>query len=235
MEDFSSIKDRILFEDNHLIIVNKLNNEPVQGDISGDLCLLEKVRNYIRITYRKQGNVFCGLVHRIDRPVSGAVIFAKTSKALARMNQEVKDRKIEKSYLALTENSIDPPEGILQNYLRKNEQQNKSYISEIMKEGYKKAELRYQIIGFSKSYTIISIQLITGRHHQIRAQLAHAGAPIKGDLKYGARRSNKDGSISLHAAKLRFEHPVSHTIIEIEAPVLQPETAQILRDTLGHS
>lgn len=226
------IKERILYEDNHLVIVNKMNNEPVQGDISGDLPLVEKVREYIRETYAKKGNVFCGLVHRIDRPVSGAVIFAKTSKALARMNQMVKDRKIDKFYIAVIEKRLDPVDGLLENYMWKNEKQNKSYISDSMKEGYKKAELTYKTIGESKNYTFVEVKLLTGRHHQIRAQLAHAGAPIKGDLKYGARRSNKDGSISLHAARLIFEHPVSHKTIEIKAMPLNSELAMLWKETI---
>ncbi|MDL2308306.1 RluA family pseudouridine synthase [Bacteroidales bacterium OttesenSCG-928-B11] len=222
------LSSRILYEDNHLIIVNKLNNELVQGDISGDVPLLEKVREYIKNTYHKQGNVFCGLVHRLDRPVSGAVIFAKTSKALTRMNQLVKERKIDKTYIAIVENRLENAEGVLRNHIRKNEKLNKSFISDIPKEDYKIAELTYKIIGQSKRYTIVEVQLMTGRHHQIRAQLSHAGAPIKGDLKYGARRSNKDGSISLHAAKLKFEHPVSHQMVEVEAPVLSEEFRMIM-------
>ncbi|MDR2980009.1 MAG: RluA family pseudouridine synthase [Bacteroidales bacterium] len=229
----SPIKDRILYEDNHLIVINKLCNEPVQGDVSGDMPLLEKVRAYIKTTYGKEGNVFCGLVHRLDRPVSGAVIFAKTSKALTRMNQLIKDRKVDKRYVAVVENTLKSGEGILFNYLCKNEKQNKSYVSDVEKEGYKKAELDYEIIGQSKNYTIVEVKLVTGRHHQIRAQLAHAGAMIKGDVKYGARRPNKDGSISLHAAKLRFEHPVSHQVIEINAPALAEELGKILEESVG--
>lgn len=222
-----SIADRILYEDNHLLIVNKLAGEIVQGDKTGDTPLVDFVKEYLRITYQKPGNVFCGIVHRIDRPVSGAVIFAKTSKALARMNDIVRNRKISKIYLALVENAPIPPEKHLTDYLQRNEQTNKTYVSHTEKKGYVKAELTYRTLYQLNHYTLLEIELFTGRHHQIRAQLAANGTVIKGDLKYGAHRSNKDGSISLHSYKVAFEHPVSHKMIAVTAP-LSGQMAKLL-------
>ncbi len=209
---------RILYEDNHLLVVNKRPGEIVQGDQTGDEPLLEKVRTYIKISAAKPGNVFCGLVHRIDRPVSGAVAFAKTSKALARMNAIVKDRNIEKVYWALVEHAPAKESGTLVHYLLKNERNNKAIVSVNAKEGWQRAELSYQTLAVGEHYTLIEVLLHTGRHHQIRAQLSAIGCPIKGDLKYGARRSNDDGSISLHARSLRFIHPIKKVELCIEAP-----------------
>lgn len=221
------IKDRILYEDNHLIIINKRQGEIVQGDKTGDTPLVEMVKLFIKERNNKPGQVFCGLVHRIDRPVSGIVIFAKTSKALARMNELIKNRKVEKTYRAIVESEPPRDEERLIGFLKKNEQQNKSYYSSTQKEGYQQAELIYRVRGRSINYSLIEIELITGRHHQIRAQLAAIGSPIKGDLKYGARRSNANGSISLHAWKVQFEHPVSHQIITVFAPPLEEEFIKI--------
>ncbi len=216
--DLADISSRILYEDNHLLIVNKRAGEIVQGDKTGDEPLLELVRHYIKVSANKPGNVFCGLVHRIDRPVSGAVIFAKTSKALARMNAMVKDRTLEKTYWAIVEQAPEEPEGTLVHYLRKNERTNTSEASKVEREGWQRAELSYRLIASGDRYHLLEVDLHTGRHHQIRAQLSAIGCPIKGDLKYGARRSNEDGSISLHARRLRFEHPVRHEAIEVVAP-----------------
>lgn len=213
------ISNRILFEDNHIIIVNKLAGEIVQGDKTGDIPLLEEVKKYIKEKYNKPGNVFCGLVHRIDRPVSGVVIFAKTSKALARLNEIVKERRISKIYWALVEHSPLQTEQKLVDYLYRNEGQNKTYVSETEKKGYLRAELSYHVIEKLTNYTLVEVELYTGRHHQIRAQLSHHGMVIKGDLKYGARRSNRDGSISLHARSIRFEHPVTHQPVDVTAPL----------------
>ena len=213
----SDIASRILYEDNHLIIVNKMAGEIVQGDKTGDIPLLEKVRCYIKETYKKQNNVFCGLVHRIDRPVSGVTIFAKTSKALSRMNELVKNREVKKMYWAVVEKALPSEEGKLEGFLQKNEKQNKSYHTFESKEGYKKAELLYKTLSHSERYVLLEIELITGRHHQIRCQLSANGAVIRGDLKYGAKRSLPDGSIALHARKIEFEHPVSHLMIKVEA------------------
>jgi 23S rRNA pseudouridine1911/1915/1917 synthase len=217
---FEDIQARVLFEDNHLILVNKCAGEIVQGDKTGDVPLIEKVRIYLKIKYNKPGNVFCGLVHRIDRPVSGIVIFAKTSKMLARMNLLLRERKISKIYWAIVENKPLEEEKRLIHYLQKNEKLNKSFVSPIEKEGYQKAELSYKTISELKNYTLLEVELFTGRHHQIRAQLASCKIPIKGDLKYGAKRSNPDGSISLHARKVIFEHPVSRINIIVEAAMM---------------
>lgn len=218
-ENLEDIQSRVLFEDNHLIIVNKRAGEIVQGDKTGDEPLLEKVREYIREKYQKPGNVFCGLVHRIDRPVSGAVVFAKTSKALSRMNELVKVRDISKVYWTIVERAPEIPEQRLINYLKKNEKQNKSYVVREGEVGSQRAELYYKVIGHSERYTLLEVELFTGRHHQIRVQLAANGTIIKGDLKYGAKRSNPDGSISLHARRIAFVHPVSKENIVVEAPV----------------
>lgn len=212
------IEKRILFEDNHLLIVNKLPSEIVQGDKTGDVCLLDDVKLYIKETYNKPGNVYAGLVHRIDRPVSGAVIFAKTSKALSRMTIKVKEREFSKTYLAIVKNKPPKETDELSHYMIKNEAQNKSYIVGSNVKGAKLAQLRYKVIGSSDSYYLLEVELITGRHHQIRAQLAHIGCPIKGDLKYGFPRSNPDASISLHAYMISFEHPTLKTPIKVVAP-----------------
>ena len=212
------IEDRILYEDNHLLIVNKEPSEIVQSDKTGDVCLLDDVKSYIKEAYNKPGNAYAGLVHRIDRPVSGAVIFAKTSKALSRMTLKIKEREFSKTYLAIVRNKPPQDAGELSNYMIKNEAQNKSYIVSSNTRGAKLAQLRYRVIGSSDSYYLLEVELITGRHHQIRAQLAHIGCPIKGDLKYGFPRSNPDASISLHAYRLQFEHPTTKNPITVTAP-----------------
>ena len=213
----NSINERILYEDNHLIIVNKLPGEIVQGDKTGDFPLVEEVREYIKEKYNKPGNVFCGLVHRIDRPVGGAVIFAKTSKALARMNEMVKNRLVRKIYWVLVEGCPEHEQDTLTHFLRKNEKLNKSFCVDEQAEDARKAVLSYRMIEKYDRYSLLEVELHTGRHHQIRAQLAAIGHCIKGDLKYGAKRSNPDGSISLQAHRLIFEHPVSHLMIDVTA------------------
>ncbi len=214
-------RDRILYEDNHLIVVNKRAGEIVQGDQTGDMPLLEVVRDHIRVKGNKPGNVFCGLVHRIDRPVSGAVIYAKTSKALSRMCDMVKNRDVRKIYWAIVEGKA-PEQGHLVHYMRKNERLNKSFVSDTEAPGMRRAELEFRRMGVSERYSLLEVELHTGRHHQIRAQLAAIGHPIKGDLKYGAKRSNEDGSIALHARRLVFEHPVSHLVVDAVAPPFSP-------------
>ena len=211
--------DQILYEDNHLLLVNKRAGELVQGDKSGDPCLVDEIKAFIKERDNKPGNVFCGLVHRLDRPVSGVVIFAKTSKALSRMNALVKDRAIEKTYWAVSKNCPEPMEGTLRNWLSRNEKMNKSFVvADGTKDNAKEAVLNYKVIGKSEGgYYLIEVNLHTGRHHQIRCQLANIGCPIKGDLKYGAPRTNPDGSISLHARSLSFVHPVSHININVHA------------------
>lgn len=209
----------VLYEDNHIIIVNKTCSEIVQGDKTGDTPLSETVKQYLKHKYNKPGNVFCGVTHRLDRPTSGIVIFAKTSKALARLNEMFKNKEIKKTYWAITKNMPDKEEAILIHYLTRNEKQNKSYASDIEKTNSKKAILHYKLIARSENYNLLEIDLQTGRHHQIRCQLAKIGCPIKGDLKYGAERSNPDGGISLHARRVEFIHPVSKLPIDVLAPV----------------
>ncbi len=207
----------ILYEDNHLIIINKPPSAIVQGDKTGDEPLSEKLKNYIKIKFHKPGEVFLGVVHRIDRPVSGAVIFARTSKALSRLNEMLKQGEIHKIYWAVVKQQ--PPEihGHLIGYLSRNEVKNKSFITQFPVPGAKKAELKYHHIASSKDYHLLEVELLTGRHHQIRAQLAALGCPIKGDLKYGYPRSNPDGSIHLHSRSLEFIHPVKKEVIHIIA------------------
>ena len=214
----------ILYEDNHLLIVNKRSGDIVQGDKTGDLALTDLLKVYLKEKYHKPGDVFLGLVHRVDRPVSGAVIFARTSKALSRLTVMVKNREIQKLYWAIVDKPPLPESGRLENYLRKNEKQNKSYVSEKDKKDSKLAVLEYKLIASSKSMFLLEIDLLTGRHHQIRAQLAATGNFIRGDLKYGAKRSNPDGSICLHARRLLFTHPVSGDKMDIvAAPPPLPE------------
>ncbi len=212
--------ERILFEDNHLLIVNKLAGELVQGDHTRDTPLLEKVRDYIRHAYNKPGNVFTGLVHRLDRPTSGLVVFAKTSKALGRMNAIFEKREVNKTYWAIVKNTPPAAEGRLEHWLRKDQQKNKSFTVSPDVPGAKKAVLTYKVKGQSESFFLLEILLETGRHHQIRAQLAAIGCPIRGDLKYGYPRSNDDASINLHARSVSFVHPVSKATVSVEAPML---------------
>ncbi|MDE5760446.1 RluA family pseudouridine synthase [Bacteroides sp.] len=209
----------VVYEDNHIIIVNKTASEIVQGDKTGDTPLSETVKQYLKEKYQKPGNVFIGVTHRLDRPVSGLVIFAKTSKALSRLNEMFKNSEVKKTYWAVVKNRPPKEEGELVNYLIRNEKQNKSYAYDTEKPGSKKAVLRYRLIGHSQNYHLLEVDLKTGRHHQIRCQLAKMGCPIKGDLKYGSPRSNPDGSICLHARSVRFVHPVSKEVIAVEAPV----------------
>jgi 23S rRNA pseudouridine1911/1915/1917 synthase len=209
----------ILFEDNHLIIVNKRSGEIVQGDKTGDEPMSEKVKRYIKQKYNKPGDVFIGTPHRIDRPTSGIVIFAKTSKALMRLNKMFQDKEIQKTYWAIVKNLPKNKEGKLIHYLKKNEAKNKSFAQETMFQGAKVAELTYKIIFDFDNYFLLEILPKTGRHHQIRVQLSEMGCPIKGDLKYGFNRSNKDASISLHARKISFLHPVRKEQMEVVASV----------------
>jgi len=218
MHPAESLPSRILFEDNHFIIVNKLPSEIVQGDKTGDMPLSDLVKAYIKQKYNKPGDVFLGLAHRIDRPVSGAVIFARTSKGLSRINRMLQERSLDKKYLAVVKNPPPEKKGLLTHYLRKNEKQNKSYVTAHEAPGSKKAELSYRLLASSDKYHLLEIELHTGRHHQIRAQLAAIGCPIKGDLKYGFPRSNVNGSIHLHAHKLAFQHPVSKAEVSVKAP-----------------
>ena len=208
----------IIYEDNHLIVVNKSPSEIVQGDKTGDTPLSEEVKSYIKTKYNKPGAVFLGVVHRLDRPVSGIVIFAKTSKALTRMNEMLRNNEIKKYYWAITCQQPHPEEATLTDYLEKNEKLNKSFVVAEQSKRAKKASLAYRLLAASDNYFLVEVELFTGRHHQIRVQLAHIGCPVKGDLKYGAPTSNKDASISLHARKVSFVHPVSKELLTLEAP-----------------
>ena len=209
----------VVYEDNHLIIVNKSSSEIVQSDKTGDKPLAEMVKEYIKQKYHKPGNVFLGVVHRLDRPVSGLVVFARTSKALARLNEMFRTKEVHKTYWAIVGNCPPTEEGELVHWLVRNEKQNKSYAYDKEKPEAKKAILDYKLIGRSERYFLLEVDLKTGRHHQIRCQLAKMGCPIKGDLKYGSPRSNPDGSICLHARRVRFVHPVSKQEIDVTAPV----------------
>ena len=235
----TGIIPRVLYEDNHLIIINKMPSEITQGDKTGDEPLGDAVKRYVKEKYQKPGNVFLGVVHRLDRPVSGAVIFARTGKALARLNAMLQKREIRKVYWAVcysSQSSVDSRQSLqnlmtkdyrlttndwipLIHFLKKNEQQNKSYVYDEPGPGRLKAELRYRIIASIDRYELLEIELMTGRHHQIRAQLAARGMTIKGDLKYGAPRSNPDGSIHLHSRLVEFIHPVSGIQVSVTAPV----------------
>ena len=208
----------VLYEDNHLVVVNKAPGEIVQGDKTGDKPLSEEVKEYLKVKYNKPGNVFCGVTHRLDRPTSGIVVFAKTSKALSRLNAMFKNNEIDKTYWAVVKKLQEKTEATLTHYLIKNERTNKSTAYDVEKPNTKKSVLHYKVIGQSQNYNLLEVDLETGRHHQIRCQLSKIGSPIKGDLKYGAERSNPDGSISLHARKIAFIHPVSKEKIELVAP-----------------
>ncbi|MEJ6616002.1 MAG: RNA pseudouridine synthase [Crocinitomicaceae bacterium] len=210
---------QVLHIDNHTIVINKQPSDIVQGDKTGDETLAEKVKQYLRVEFNKEGNVFCGVVHRLDRPTSGALVFARTSKGLSRLNQQFRDKSTRKVYWAVVEKSPEHKTGRLEHFLKKNEKQNKSYAHTSEVGGSKKAVLSYKLLLSSDKYHLLEIELETGRHHQIRCQLATIGCLIKGDLKYGAKRSNKDGSIHLHARKLEYNHPTSQELIKILAPV----------------
>ena len=209
----------IIYEDNHVIVINKSASEIVQGDKTGDETLPDRIKAYLKEKYDKPGNVFCGVVHRLDRPTSGAVVFARTSKALERLNLQFRDKETNKVYWAITEKRPDNNEGMLINFLKKNEKQNKSYVHSTEVPGSKKAILSYKYLLSSDRYHLLEITLETGRHHQIRCQLAAIGCPIKGDVKYGAKRPNTDGSISLHARYLSFIHPTTKEKMEFTALV----------------
>jgi len=217
----ASTKDnlQVLFEDNHIVVVNKQAGDITQGDKTGDKPLSDVVKEYIKEKYNKPGLVFLGVVHRLDRPTSGIIIFARTSKALERLNKMLRDKTIKKTYWAVVKEQPKKENDTLINFLKKNPKNNKStaYSKEI--EGSKKAILHYKIIKKLDNYSLLEVDLETGRHHQIRCQLANIGSPIKGDLKYGFNRSNKDGSIHLHARKINFIHPVSKETVQITAPV----------------
>ena len=212
----NNTKLHVLYEDNHLIAINKKSGDICQGDKTGDIPLSEIVKEFLKNKYNKPGNVFLGTIHRIDRPTSGVIIYAKTSKALSRMNDKFRNNEISKTYWAIVKNKLPKEKDIIENYLLKNNKKNKSFVTKT-NEG-KHSKLHYTIIKSLENYYLYEIKPETGRHHQIRVQLSNIGSPIKGDLKYGAKRSNKDASICLHARKIIFEHPVSKDKITITAP-----------------
>ena len=208
----------ILYEDNHLIVVNKHCGELVQPDRESEEALENDIKAMIKVRDHKPGDVFLGVVHRIDRPVSGAVVFAKTSKALTRLNEMIRNGQIRKTYWAITESTPNPEQGSLTHYIVRDGRTNRSRAYDKPKADGKKAMLNYQVLGCSNRYTLVEVELLTGRHHQIRAQLSKIGCPIKGDLKYGAKRSNPDGGISLHSRRVELLHPVRKELLQIEAP-----------------
>ena len=214
---FNSFEKQILYEDNHLIIVNKRPSQIVQGDKTGDEPLNEILKKYIKEKSKKPGDVFLGVVHRLDRPVSGIVLFARTSKALSRLNEMLKNHEIKKIYWAVVKNPPPEKSSHLVHYLSRDEQKNKSFVASERNKDAKRAELKYQLLNSSNNYHLIEIELLTGRHHQIRAQLAHIGCPIKGDLKYGFPRSNPDASIHLHSRHIELLHPVKKEKLVIKA------------------
>ena len=210
---------RILYEDNHLMVINKRVGEIVQGDKTGDEPLSETLKAFMAQRDNKPGHVFVGVPHRLDRPVSGVAVFAKTSKCLQRLDEIFRTGEVHKTYWALTAVRPDPAEGELHGWLLRNEKQNKTYAYDSQKSGAKEARLRYKVLQDTERYHLVEVELLTGRHHQIRCQLSAIGCPIKGDLKYGAPRSNKDGGISLHARSIEFVHPIRKEPLRIEAPV----------------
>ena len=220
-----------LYEDNHVIVVYKEVGEIVQGDKTGDLPLSYTVKEWLKEKYQKPGNVFLGVVHRLDRPVAGLVVFAKTSKALSRLNDLFRKGEVHKPYWAIVQHEPAEAEGLLPNWLGRNERQNKTYAYDHEVAGSKKAMLRYKVIGRSDRYVLLEIHLLTGRHHQIRTQLAHIGCPIKGDLKYGAPRSNPDGGISLLSHRVTFVHPVSKQPIDVVSPLPDEKLWRVLADS----
>ena len=225
----------VIYEDNHIIIVNKQSGEIVQGDKTGDRPLSDIVKDYIKEKYAKPGAVFLGVVHRLDRPVSGLVVFARTSKALTRLNKMFAEGEVHKTYWAIVKRREGDEWHTLEHWLVRNEKQNKSYAYDHERPNAKKAVLKYRTIAHSDNYTLLEVRLLTGRHHQIRCQLAAMGCPIKGDLKYGAPRSNPDGSISLMARRVEFIHPVSKESITIEAPIPNDTLWQALAPKEGNS
>lgn len=214
----------ILYEDNHIIIVNKRVSDIVQGDKTGDEPLDDVVKGYIREKYNKPGDVFLGVVHRLDRPVSGCVVYARTSKALTRMNELFRSKDVKKTYWAVVSDRPPEDEDTIRHFVKKNEKQNKSYVYNEEVKGSKAAELSYKIIARSVSFYLLEVDLHTGRHHQIRAQLSFIGCPIKGDLKYGSKRSNEGGGISLHSFRVSFIHPVKKELLTVTAPLPKEKT-----------
>ncbi|MBH75583.1 MAG: RNA pseudouridine synthase [Flavobacteriales bacterium] len=209
----------VVYEDNHIIAINKKSGILAQGDKTNDKSLIEITKHFLKKKYNKPGNVFVGLPHRIDRPVSGLIVLSKTSKSLTRMSELFREKKIEKIYWVIVKNKLEKKSGKLIHFLKKNKKQNKSYVSEKEKKDYLRSELHYGFLKNLKNYYLYEIKLITGRHHQIRTQLAYIKSPIKGDIKYGAKRTNKYGGICLHSRKISFVHPIKKEIISLQAPL----------------
>lgn len=222
---------KVLFEDNHLIAVYKKPSDLSQGDRTGDLSLDSEVKSYLAEKYKKPGDVFLGVVHRLDRPVGGVILYARTSKALARLNETFKTREVKKVYLAIVGERPPDDQAVLTHYLKKNEKQNKTYVYDNEVNGSKQSSLTYRLAGRSDRYFLLEVELHSGRHHQIRAQLAKIGCPVKGDLKYGYPRSNNDGSISLLARRLEFIHPVKKEKVSITAPLPDGDVWKLFKDT----
>jgi 23S rRNA pseudouridine1911/1915/1917 synthase len=223
----------ILYEDNHLIAVYKRSSDLAQGDKTGDTSLDNEVKRYLEEKFKKPGEAFLGVVHRLDRPVSGVLLFARTSKALERLNEMFRSKQVKKIYLAIVKERPPEDEATISHYLKKNEKQNKSYVYDTEVKGSKEASLTYRLLGRSEKYYLLEIELHSGRHHQIRAQLARIGCPIKGDLKYGFPRSNEDGSISLLARKLEFIHPVRKEPVSITAHLPEGDIWSVFIDSIG--
>lgn len=220
----------VLYEDNHIIAVCKRSSDLSQGDKTGDASLDTEVKNYIAEKYKKPGDVFLGVVHRLDRPVSGVILYARTSKALARLNEMFRTTQVTKTYLAIVKERPPEDQATITHYLKKNEKQNKTYVYDNEVKGSKIASLTYRLAGRSERYYLLEIRLHSGRHHQIRAQLAQIGCPVKGDLKYGYSRSNDDGSIGLMARRLEFIHPVKKQMIKITAPFPKGDIWEVFKD-----
>ncbi|MBP5583722.1 MAG: RluA family pseudouridine synthase [Bacteroidales bacterium] len=223
---------QVLYEDNHILVANKPNNMLVQADTTGDVALEDLAKQYIKIKYNKPGAVFLNAVHRLDRPVSGVVVFARTSKALTRLNEQFRSKEIKKTYWAIVKNRPKVESATLEDYIRRDAKKNKSFVCQKDTKDAKLARLSYTLIASSENYHLLEIDLHTGRHHQIRCQLSHMGCPIKGDLKYGAERSNKDGGISLHARSVEFIHPVTKEQIKIVAPIPNETLWEVLAESL---
>jgi 23S rRNA pseudouridine1911/1915/1917 synthase len=223
----------VLYEDNHIIALNKRTSDLSQGDKSGDVSLDQEVKEYIGKKYNKPGDVFLGVVHRLDRPVSGVIVYARTSKALTRMNELFSKGEVKKTYLAIVKERPPLDEETLTHYLKKNEEQNKTYVYDKEVKGSKRASLTYRVIGRSERYYLLEVELHTGRHHQIRAQLAKIGCPIKGDLKYGYQRSNDDGGISLMARRIEFVHPVKKESIIITSPIPDGDVWKLFSNSIS--
>jgi 23S rRNA pseudouridine1911/1915/1917 synthase len=234
MVDIKNLEKQVLFEDNHLLAVNKLATQIVQGDKTGDMPLSELFKEYLKVKYQKPGNVFCGVIHRLDRPVSGVVLLAKTSKALSRMNELFRERKIQKIYWAVVRGVPKELKGTLVHYLKKNEKDNRSFIVKENSSGGLRSELNYEVLKAGDNYSLLEVKPLTGRHHQIRVQLSSLGCPIAGDVKYGDKRGNDDKSICLHARQLIFTHPVQKELVTITASPPSQKYWNIFKDDAGH-